>query len=202
MTSQRSEQWLADRLGVITSTRAHDLLSSPTTRKTLMAQLISEHATALKKEVPQTAAMIRGSEIEDEAVSYYQIMTDAQVHGDDSYLVSRDHPLFACSPDGLVGEDGGIEIKRLDEHNHIKTMLGDIDKKYLSQIKWCLFVTGRKWWDYVGYCETMPEPLTSDIRRLKREDLEIEKVEEIAFSFVRELEENLIKFGIWIKEAA
>ena len=105
-------------------------------------------------------------------------------------------PLFACSPDGLIGSDGGLEIKRLDDENHVKTRLGDIDKKYLAQIEWCLFVTDRKWWDYMGYCETIPEPLTADIRRIEATDKRMNEIKKIALDFIGELEINLEQFRL------
>jgi len=196
MPEQRTEQWKADRLGLITGTKAHNLLSSKTTRITLMAELIREFATADTKEIPQTAAMKRGSDIEPEAVSYYEFLTGSTVHGKDSFITSGIHPLFACSPDGLIDEDGGLEIKRLDDVNHMKVILSSIDKKYLNQIRWCLFVTGRDWWDYLGYCETMPEPLTGHIIRFEREKCGMDEVENVALEFVEQLEQTLIKFEI------
>lgn len=193
---QRSSEWFADRLGAITGSRAHDLLSSATTRKTLMANLVREYATASRKEFRQTAAMERGQNIEDEATNYYAMMNNVEVE-QAGIVWSKVHPLFGCSPDGLIGNDGGIEIKRLDEENHIKVIIAEQpEKKYIHQIEWCLFCTDRKWWDYVGYCETLPQPLTCYTKRITlNEEREI-SIKETALKFIDDLEKTLILLGL------
>ena len=63
---------------------------------------------------------------------------------------------FGCSPDGLVGTDGLLEIKCPAEHTYINYLLckkdEDVVKEYEDQIQWNLFVSGRKWCDLFIYC--------------------------------------------------
>lgn len=63
---------------------------------------------------------------------------------------------FGCSPDGLVGNDGGIEIKcprqKSQVQNTIRAMHGDIPPEYMVQVQANMLITGRQWWDFVTYC--------------------------------------------------
>lgn len=197
MSSQRTDEWKQDRLGVITGTRAHNLLQSPATRNTLLAELVKEYAIAQWKDFAPTKAMERGSNIEDEAISYYQVLFDSDVYGDDSYIISKDNPQFACSPDGLIGKDGGLEIKRLDEENHIKVLVSESpEKKYIHQIEWCLFVTGREWWDYFGYCETLPETIKHYRQRITLPDERKAEITKISNNFLTKLQATLERLDL------
>lgn len=193
---QKSNQWKAERLGVITSTKAHMLLSSNKTRENLMCQMIAEIASGQWKDINPTKAMTRGSEIEDEAVAYFEMMYDCEVHGADDYI-THSNPYLACSPDGLIGFLSGLEIKRLDEHNHIRVMMYEkIEPKYFSQIEWCMYVTGRPYWSYFGYCETLPEPLTGYLKDFEMSRERRNEIDLIANKFTQELDGHLDKFGL------
>ncbi len=76
------------------------------------------------------------------------------------------------SPDGLVGEDGSIEIKALKRHNHVKAMCEkEIPSLFLMQVQCGLLVSGRKWCDFVYHCNGMAQRIIKvvpdqDIRNL------------------------------------
>lgn len=190
---QRSSEWKSDRLGVITGTRAHSLMGSKIVQKTLMAEMIAEIAMAKSKEFTQTLAMKKGADVEPEAVKYYEFMNNYSVHGEDDYIVSDFNHRFAVSPDGLVGDIGGVEIKSLDPHNHIKVIIDDdIDKKYLAQIEWALFVQpNREWWDYFGYQPELPEPIKGYKKRFILSDKKRSEYLERGEEFLSELDEIL-----------
>lgn len=155
---QRTEPWHRARLGSITGTRAYDLMSSKITRNRLCAVIVRELMTADTKTF-SSKDLDRRSAMETEAASWYAIQYGVSVWGDDAYIESDLHPMFSCSPDGLVDPDGGLELKRLDEENHLIVVMGgnfrDM-KKYELQCDWNMFVTGRHWWDLYFYCETLP----------------------------------------------
>lgn len=63
---------------------------------------------------------------------------------------------IGCSPDGLVGDDGGIEIKSRKQKKHLLTVVSDsVPMENMAQIQATLLVSGRQWWDYVSYCGGM-----------------------------------------------
>ena len=96
---QRTPEWQAARLGKITGTKAHNLLQSPATRKTLLVQLFREVATASAKIIPETPAMLRGTELEPEAVRAYEEYTNQTVHGENDYITHPTESRFAFSPE-------------------------------------------------------------------------------------------------------
>jgi len=197
VVKQGSQEWLDEKLGVISGTRAYDLMSSKATRRTLLATLIRELMTADRKSFRQTPAMKRGLDIEAEAASYYGILYGVTVTDQDAYLESDIHPMFAASPDGLIGDDGGYEGKRLDEENHIKILLGaPVDKKYVKQCEWNMFVSGRQWWDLCHYCETLPESMRLHVTRIPRDKKMMLAMREQAEALLLELEEFLLRHGL------
>jgi len=201
MIIQRSDEWIAERLGVLTSTRAASLMSKAA-RATLMAEMIAEFVTATGKDIPKTSSMVRGSEIEPEAVRYYEMQNNCDVYGCDDYLngdLDGFSHRIATSPDGLIGDDGGLEIKSLDRHNHLKVLLYDkIDPKHEHQIRWHLMVTDRQWWDYFGYCPDLPEPLTSYTKRIFADVGIQDEYKEAARVFLEDMDDILDKYGLRI----
>lgn len=194
MVEQGTSQWLDEKLGVISGTRANDLMSSNITRRTLLATLIRELMTASSKAFRPTKDMVIGIETEPEAVSYYELMTGVTVTDQLAYIESEIHPMFACSPDGLIGDDGGYEGKRLLAENHLKIILGtDPEKKYIKQCEWCMFITGRKWWDLHYYCEALPVSMRSHIVRIHRQEQMMNDMLERATDMLDDLTAFLVK---------
>jgi hypothetical protein len=99
--------------------------------------------------------MERGKELEAEALSWYQcfhLMAETTSVG----FITDDKERYGCSPDGLVGEIGGVEIKNPSAENQ-GVYIDDPDKlvaKHRLQVYGSLWVTGRSWWDLVSYNPT------------------------------------------------
>lgn len=111
-----------------------------------------------------TAAMQRGADSEPESRQRYAFMRGVEV----KETGSVDHPTvpwFAASPDGLVGDDGAIEIKDMGADNyfacrfHVKDAAGlhDFSKTYYWQVQSVLACTGRKWCDFVVRCSVVED---------------------------------------------
>lgn len=193
---QRTAEWHAARLSKITGTKAHNLLSGPATRKTLLVQLFRETATAEAKQIPVTDAMARGTALEPGAVKAYEELTGLQVHSE-GLVVHPDEPRFAMSPDGLVGDEGGIEIKCREPEQHLKRMIYGIEKDELHQCQWNLFCSPeRSWWDYCGYNPDLPEKL-----RIFRHRITIKPTDRDIFmstgkKLLKELDKKCKEFGV------
>lgn len=156
-----------------------------------MAVLICERLTGVPQDTYQNAAMQHGIETEAEARAAYEFRTDAVVH--EVGLVP--HPSIQgthASPDGLVGDDGLVEIKCPVSAAHIDALLGQgIPGKYQTQMLWQLACTGRQWCDFVSYDPRLPESMRLYVSRLKRDDKRIGELEHEVRMFLRELDAKL-----------
>lgn len=189
---QGGDAWHAQRRGKVTASRVADVIKKTksgysTSRKNYAAQLLCERLTGKTAEGFSSAAMQWGIDKEPEARVAYEFMKNATVD-----LVSFvDHPSIAmsgASPDGLVGEDGLIEIKCCNTATHLETLMsGDIDPDYITQIQWQLACSGRKWCDYVGFDPRLPAHLQLFIKRVERDQRTIIELETEVSGFLREL---------------
>uniref|UniRef100_A0A6H1ZFG2 Putative exonuclease n=1 Tax=viral metagenome TaxID=1070528 RepID=A0A6H1ZFG2_9ZZZZ len=150
---QRSPEWYQAKAGLPSASDFDKILTlkgEPSkSRQKYLYQLAGEKIIGVKEATYQSFAMQRGVELEAEARNYYELLYDSvQEVG----LCLADNKLYGCSPDGLVGEDGGLEVKCPSLAVHIEYLLkGGLPSDYFQQVQGSLFVTGRKWWDFMSY---------------------------------------------------
>ena len=123
----------------------------------LITTLAAERITGDVEEVPMTRDMWRGVESEPFARDAYAAHNDVEVR--EVGFMLRDFGGFTlgASPDGLVGEDGGIEIKSPRAKTHVQTILADeVPAHYMAQVQAFLLVSGREWCDFVSFSGGMP----------------------------------------------
>ena len=103
-----------------------------------------------------TAAMRNGSIMEPEARHHYAAFgSDEEVQ--ETGFVTTDDDRFGCSPDALVGDNGGLELKCPIHKTHVEYLRsGTLPDKYKPQVHWSLIVTGRSWWDFMSYARNLP----------------------------------------------
>lgn len=189
MIEQGSQEWLALRAGKVTASKVSDVMSSITTTgyKNYLADLVVERLTGNKTESFTNAAMQWGVDQEPIARAEYEVKTGNFV----DQVAFVDHPTianFGCSPDGLVGDDGLIEIKCPNTATHIDYVMQDkVPTKYIPQIQCQMAVTGRKWCDFVSFDPRLPDGLQILIVRLERDDEYIEKLEARVVKFLDEV---------------
>lgn len=194
---QLSEEWFCARLRKITgSVKAPLLLGTPKTRKTLLVQLFREIATASAKVIPETPAMAEGTRLEPIAVAAYSKKTGYPIHGTKDYIIHPTEPRFAFSPDGLVREDGLIEVKCRGPEQHLHRMLYGIEKAELAQCEWGLFCTGREWIDYVGFCPELPESIQMFTKRIEITDARRLEINKLGTELFAELDEQCKLHGV------
>ena len=198
MIEQGSDEWFASRLGKVTASKVADIVAKTktgysTSRANYMAQLVVERLTGVKADSFTNAAMEWGTQTEPLARASYELKTGVMV--DEVPLI--DHPVIpmsGASPDGLVGEDGMLEIKCPNTATHIDTMLsGEADKRYINQMMWQMACTGRKWVDFVSFDPRMPDNLQLFIKRVERNDEQISELEAEVVKFLLEVEEKVEK---------
>jgi putative phage-type endonuclease len=152
--AQRTPEWYAARAGKPTASGFDRIVTSdgkPSKQaQKYMYQLAGEKILGMPEETYQNAAMQRGVELEAEARQYYELVTGTTVQ--EVGFCLDDTESFGCSPDGLVGEDGLIEIKCPSLAVHVDYLLrGALPSDYIQQVQGQLLVTGRKWCDFVSY---------------------------------------------------
>lgn len=194
MTSeQQTEEWFSQRLGKVTASRVADIIAKTksgysTSRANYMAELICERLTGSRGDSYMNAAMAWGTATEPQARSAYEAATGQLVET----VGFVPHPTIleaGASPDGLVGDDGLVEIKCPNTSTHIDTLLGkSAPSKYITQIQWQLACTGRKWCDFVSYDPRMPENMQMFLFRVPRNDETIAELVKEVVQFLSELD--------------
>ena len=196
LMEQGSDAWFNIRIGKVTASRVADVLAKTktgysTTRDNYMAQLVCERLTGQKGESFTNAAMQHGTETEPLARAAYEALRDVLV--DEVGFVS--HPtieMSGASPDGLVGEDGLIEIKCPNTATHIETLLSEsVPNKYYTQMQFQLACTGRKWCDFVSFDNRLPKELQVFVKRVPRDDVYIRLIEDEIVKFLGELDTKI-----------
>lgn len=172
---QGTQEWLDARLGRPSASQFYKLITT-TGKPSASADeyintMIAERIVGYSEPIHVNEWMIRGTELEPEARAMYELITDVEVQ--EVGFILDDCGEFGCSPDGLVGEDGGIEIKCPSPKNHIAwSRKGVCPSKHYAQVQGCLYITGRKWWDFMSYHPEM-KPF---IVRVERDEKFIEKL--------------------------
>lgn len=161
--TQGTDEWREVRRGILTASTIGQLITPATvkvasneTSRGLTLTLAAERITGRAEDTPMTSDMWRGVESEPRARDRYA-ETNAPVR-ELGFMVRRHEDwLLGYSPDGLVGDDGLIEIKAPRPKGHLRSILRDeVPSYYMAQLQAGLFVSGREWIDYVSYSGGMP----------------------------------------------
>ena len=147
--SQLSEDWFAFKLGKFGASDAQAIANNGAVLTTLVYEKVAERLTGKAKEGYSNEAMLDGIEREANARNLYEL--EKGVSCQQAGLIEL-NDFVVASPDGLVGEDGLIEIKCPIISTHISYLLeNDMPSDYYQQTQGQLLVTGRKWVDFVSY---------------------------------------------------
>ena len=191
---QRTEEWFAARRGKVTASRIEDIVRTirngnySAARKNYAAELVVQRLTGKDPE-PLTGEFIEwGIEQEPFAREAYTKRTGLPVV--EVGFIDHSSLAFAgASPDGLVGDDGLLEIKCPTTATHQETLLTEeVKDQYRYQMLWQMACTGRKWCDFVSFDPRMPEEMQLFIKRFERDEVEIENLEVEVRKFLDEVE--------------
>lgn len=158
---QNSLEWLVLRAGKPTASEFSQLLTpkfeirTGEMPKTFLARKLAEAWIDGPLPGHQSIDMEIGKILEDEAKPKYTLE-----YGDEITnvgFITTDDGRIGCSPDGLIGDDGGIEIKCPLAETHVKYLLaGKVPDDYITQVHGALYVTGRPWWRFMSYRRRFP----------------------------------------------
>lgn len=190
MILQRSEEWYAQRLGLPTASRFADVMG--TRRKAYAAELALERITGRARETYTSKEMQRGTDLEPLARLRYMLATKNKV--EEAEFMKHAVLEVGASPDGLIGDDGLLEIKIPLFHNHIETLrTGNVPAQYRWQVVGQQACTGRQWTDFVSFSDEIEGKAALAIVRVARDEALIERLENSLALFLDEIE-DIIKF--------
>lgn len=175
MSEQRTDEWFQRRAGKFTASRASDLMTKlksgqpSASRSNLITTLAVERLTGRCVETYQNGPMLRGIEMEAEARDAYSFEMGVPVDEID-FVDHPTLPMCGMSPDGLIGDEGLIELKcPSSATKHLEALRsGAHAAEYRWQIQHQLFVSGREWCDAVSYHPEFPDGLRLAVKRVFR----------------------------------
>ena len=210
---QKSNEWYQARLGRFTASQCADLMGKVAktdsinlsffqsqTARNYILEKVAETLTGNREEL-SSKEMDWGKQLEPDALEYFELSKDLKVE-EIGIIKSDSNGSISCSPDGLVSEDKGIEIKcPFNSRNHIlHMMVGDaeslkkINARFYWQIQMCLMLSKRKSWYFVSYDPRFEGKFRMQIAEIERnkEDIELlsvrlEKACEIKQSILKQI---------------
>ncbi len=198
--NQGSAEWLAARAGHCTASRFKDVLAKIKTgeaasRRNYRIQLVTERLTGRPCDSFTNAAMEWGTSTEPFARAAYESARTLMVD-ETGFLKHPTVPFVGASPDGLVGDDGGVEIKCPHQSTvHVETWESGMPTEHRAQVQGTLWVTGRQWWDYISFDPRMPAHLQLYIERVKRDDAYIATLHDEVKRFLAEVDAMTARLG-------
>jgi putative phage-type endonuclease len=197
---QRSPEWFAARCGSLGASQLADALAKTksgwgASRANLRAKLVVERLTGQQEESFTSAAMQWGVDKEEEARIAYSFLTGRNVVEVGLYK----HPTIIgshASPDGLVDDNGCLEIKCPNSATHIETLKSNqVAHKYLLQMQWQMACADRQWCDFVSFDPRMPDHLTLYVQRVERDNDMLAILEAEVSTFLSEVEADVKKLN-------
>jgi hypothetical protein len=195
---QDTEQWRLDRAGSLGASKIAVALARlkrsgerTAAAEDFMYELAAERITGIPAK--RVNPMYWGRELEDEARASYAFLTNLPV----VQIGIIPHPTIEgahASPDALVGDEGGLEIKCPTSGTHLRTLLEQaVPEDHLPQVHWAMACSGRQWWDFVSYDPRFPDPLQFFQKRVMRDTTIIAGMEAEALDFLGEVGAKLLK---------
>lgn len=209
---QNTPEWLQDRAGKINASRMCDVMAfdpggelyksgkkkgTPKPGRVLLARtdyigdIVAELLTGEPKAQVRARPLDWGHDVEDAARAAYEAETGEIVQ----QVAGVTHPLLTyirCSPDGLIGTDGQLQIKCPNNPaNHIDALRNGMPSEHTPQVQGELFVTGRQWSDFVSFDPRMPPHLRLFRQRIPRDDTYIATLADACESLWAEVQDYI-----------
>jgi predicted phage-related endonuclease len=205
---QRSDEWRAARAGLLTGSRARDMLTKIKTgeaaaRRDLRLQLVVERLTGKPQEDDYVnKEMQRGIDLEPAAIAEYEALTGLVVRR--TGFIRADDLLVGCSLDGDVDNFTGIvEVKCPKSATHLQYINdGIVPPAYLPQLRHNAWVTDANWADFLSFDDRFPSELQVFYARATREQLKLDEYKREVMAFLAEVERDLVSVRTLAKAAA
>jgi putative phage-type endonuclease len=194
---QRSDEWFEARCGSLGASKigvALGRLKRTGERNAAAMDFLYELAAEQLTGVPakRSNPMYWGRDHEDEARASYAFLTNLPVVKV-GLIMHPTIPDAHASPDSLVGDEGGLELKCPTSATHLRTLLEQVvPEDHLPQLHWAMACSGRAWWDFVSYDPRFPDRLQFFQRRVMRNEAVIASLEAEARDFLAEVGSKLL----------
>ena len=193
---QGTQEWLELRLGRVTASKFSEVMTNgrggkpSATAKSYMIKLVAEILRGQPMPFFESDAMRWGTETEPQARAMYELKNDVDVK---EVAFVELNEFVGVSPDGLVGDEGLLEIKCPNTETQIKRFLDGVGlpKEYEAQVQGQLWVTNRKWCDFVSFDPRIDVEASYIQTRVYRDEEYIAKLEEKVTAFVEEMKEMI-----------
>lgn len=201
MVEQGSDEWFEERLGKATGSRAADIMKRVYRSANnpdgvpaaeyyrYMRELAVERLTGKRKRFG-SGPMRWGVEHEEEAATLYGELTGADLV--ECGFVQKEGMEAGASPDRLIGEDGMLEIKCPNTDTHLYYIDQGPPEDYEWQMDWQMWVTGRKWCDFMSFDPEMPDNAQAFITRRYRDETKMAQIELGCSTFLEKVE-NMVQ---------
>ena len=191
---QGSQEWLQLRLGIATASNFKKIITSTGVESKSLQDYAFELASDSLLTEPeasfQSEAMIRGNELEEEARSYYSFVNDVKI--DQVTFIKKDE--IGYSPDGLIGENGVIEIKCPLKKNHLKYLIDNkLPSEYKPQVQGGLYISEREYCDFISYHPLFKDDKKMFVVRIYRDEEYIKKLSDLLTKTIELKNEILTK---------
>jgi hypothetical protein len=201
MMEQGSTEWQQARLGVVTASEI-DALVSPTWKirtgegvETYLHKKLCEKALNWTADFGSTFAMDQGSLVEKIALPWYGFTYDCEPKR--VGLCLSDDGRIGCSPDALLGDDDGLEIKVPLPPTHLKYLLkNEVPPEYLPQVHFSMYVTGRPKWTFLSYSRQFP----SLVVHVKRDPIIEDTIRNALAAFFERFDARFAQISAWRAE--
>lgn len=195
---QGTDEWLYEHAIRCTASRFKDVMKGArgkylASRSKYAREIAGVRLTGVVKQLNGIRAIEHGKQYEDEARSTYEFITGRTVE-QAGLIVMPENDYIGCSPDGLISDDGGIEIKCFDTERHIEIIQNGMPKEIMAQVQGCMWVTVREWWDFVSYDPRMPGSKGIYIQHIPRDEEYIISMANDVLSFVDEVKQIMELF--------
>ena len=193
---QGSDEWLRARLGKVTASRVFDLIPGKSgrylkSRSTYMDEKLAEKLSGEPLPHFMTKAMEWGVEWEPVARGAFEALMNLEVK-EVGFIPHPTIPEFGSSPDGLIGDDWGLEIKCPNTTTHIRFLLTkEIEPRYQYQMMANMMCTGRKNWYFVSYDPRLTQEFKFAVKEFKFDEAMALKIEEEVKIFNNEMNEMI-----------
>ncbi len=197
-----------ERIGKATASRISDIIAKTksgysTSRANYAAELVAERLTGVQYSTGyENAAMKWGRETEPLARVAYEFHSDSTVDKA-GFVIHPTIPMSGASPDGLINNDGLVEIKCPNTATHIATLRGEpIPDKYYVQMQWQMACTKRLFCDFVSFDPRLPEEMRLFVARIPLDRKRIHELEDEVTAFLAEVEATVIFLRAKYQKAA
>ena len=191
---QGTEAWQLLRVGKATASKFADVMSTKKTggetvaRRDYRMELVVERLTGRPTPVFVSWPMKQGTEREPAARVAFEAYTGIYV--EHAQFIEHPELLAGASPDGLIEDDAGLELKcpiASTHFDYLRLPHGACPAEYEWQVHGGMWITGRKRWFFGSFNPEFPEHLQLVIREIKRDDAKIEALDKGVRQFLTEV---------------